>query len=67
MSTFDVVAINLIFLVSSAVCILLLGDAKSAGPEERKVRKVLLGGLVLFHGARWLPFVVALVGRTVSR
>ena len=63
----EMLLMNVIFLVSSVVILLFLGHPKTGGPGERKLRKLLLAGFVMFQGARWLPFALALYGRIFVR
>ena len=66
MSTLELLAINLIFIVSFAVTLAFLTDSSSGGKEERSLTRLLLGGFIVFQGVRWLPFVAVLVGRAFS-
>jgi len=63
----EMIIMNVIFLVSSVVILLFIGHPKTGGPGERKLWKMLLIGFVMFQGARWLPFALALYGRLFVR
>ncbi len=56
MNTFEMVAIHLIFLATAVLTLFLLKTPANAGPNERKLQKMMLIGFLLFHGVRWLPF-----------
>ena len=67
MNSFELIGLNVIFLVSSVLGLLLICDHRPGGPEERRLRHLFLVGFFVFHGARWIPFAVVLGRRIFLR
>jgi hypothetical protein len=61
MNTYELIGINLIFLVSSILALLFLAKTPDMGPEERKLERMLLIGFLLFQSLRWIPFLLSLL------
>lgn len=63
----ELVLVNVIFLVSSILIVLFIGNANEGGPGQRKLWKMLFVGFVIFHLSRWLPFAILMGNRVLNR
>lgn len=64
MQTWELVLTNLVILIASAVGIVMLCGKSGDYPptrEESWLKRFFLSGIVLFNGARMLPFLLALL------
>lgn len=63
MNMFELLKINLIFLASSIIVLAFLLDSYGESKHGRALRRLSIGGFVVFQAARWLPFAIVLLGR----